>query len=365
MKEPRGAAEAGGAAEARGAAEAGGTKARSEPGGWLDEIPVRCILEDDLETRFPLPPGDRPLVEPGAAVLPGDPMLEHVRDRRIDEVVVHGRDAARPLPGSRWAPVPGRRHRDRVLEGELLAPLPGKSDRWRLVTGDHRVIVPSPVAGLVTEVRPGAEIRVRPDGRALRAAFAAGSAARGTLELATDPFGELRPGGIDVGRAGSILVVGSRIDAEALTRARAMGVRGIVVATLAGKELRDFQASEGRQRAALHAIPPFGVLVLEGAIRRSIPGPVTALLERFAGQEVALLVDPPALVFDGDDPAPAEIDPAWVRIRGGPNAGAEGRLLGSAGLWRFAAGVQLEAAFVELEGEPPMAIPLGDLERYA
>jgi len=333
--------------------------------GWLDEVGVRRLLEDDLETHFPLPPGDRPLVEPGTAVLAGDPLLEHIRDRRIDEVEVHVADGARPIPGSRWAPVPGRRHRDREIEGELLAPVPGKGDRWRLVTGDHRVILPSPVAGVVTEVRPGAEIRVRPDGRALRGAFAAGSAARGRLELATDPFGELRPGGIDVGRAGSILVVGSRIDAEALTRARAMGVRGIVVATLPGKELRDFQASERRQRAALHAIPPFGVLALDGALRRSIAAPIMALLERFAGREVALLVDPPALIFEGADPAPADIDRAWVRIRSGPNAGLEGRLIGPAGLRRFEAGVHLESAFVELEDEPLLAVPLGDLERYA
>ena len=346
------------------ATEALATEARATVDGWLDEIPVRRVLED-VETRFPLPPGDRPLVEPGTVILPGDPLLEHLRDRRIDEVVVHTRDGTRPLPGSRWAPAPGRRHRDRAIEGELLAPVPGKGDRWRLVTGDHRVILPSPVAGVVTEVRPGAEICVRPDGRALRGAFAAGSAARGRLELATDPFGELRPGGIDVARAGSILVVGSRIDAEALTRARAMGVRGIVVATLPGKELRDFRASERRQRAALHAIPPFGVLVLEGTVRRLIPGPITALLERFAGQDVALLVDPPALVFDGDDPAPVDTDRAWVRIRSGPNVGAEGRLRGPAGLWRFAAGVHLEAAFVELEDGVPIAVPLGDLERYA
>ena len=332
--------------------------------GWLDEVPVRHLLEGGLEARFPLPPGDRPLVEPGGAVLAGDPLLEHLRDRRIEEVEIKVPEADRPLPGSRWAPLPGRRRTDRDMEGELLAPVPGRADRWRMVVGDHRVTLPSPVAGVVMEVRPGAEIRLRPDGRALRGAFAAGSAARGRLELATDPFGDLRPGGIDVGRAGSILVVGSRIDAEALTRARAMGVRGIVVASLPGKELRDFQASERRQRAALHATPPFGVLALEGAVRRPIPGPVTALLERFAGQEVALLIDPPALVFEGEDPAPVEIDPTWVRIRSGPNAGAEGRVLGPAGLRRFAAGVHLEAAFVEIDGEDPVAVPLGDLERY-
>ena len=350
----------------RDGSEAGGAaRGRDVADGWLDEIPVRRLLEDDLATRFPLPPGDRPLVEPGAVVLPGDPLLEHLRDRRIDEVDVHVGEGARPVPGSRWAPAPGRRHRDREIEGELLAPVPGKSDRWRLVTGDHRVILQSPVAGVVTEVRPGAEIRVRPDGRALRAAFAAGSAARGRLELATDPFGELRPGGIDVGRAGSILVVGSRIDAEALTRARAMGVRGIVVASLPGKELRDFQASERRQRAGLHAMVPFGVLALEGALRRPIPSVIGELLERFEGREVALLVDPPALVFEANGDAAPELVPDRVRIRSGPNAGAEGRVLGLVGPRRFASGVVLEAARVAIDGEDVVDVPLGDLERFA
>jgi hypothetical protein len=332
--------------------------------GPIDEVPVRRLLVDDVVARFPLPPGDRPLVEPGGVVKAGDPLVEHLRDRRVDEVEAAVEGDERPQPGSRWTPPPGRRrHRD--AEGELLAPVPGRGNRWRLVAGDHRATLASPVAGLVTEVRAGAEIRIRPDGRSLRAAFAAGSAARGRLELATDPFGDLRPGGIDVGRVGSILVVGSRIDAEALTRARAMGVRGIVVASLPGKELRDFRASERRQMAALHAAPPFGVLVLEGAMRRAIPTPIADLLARFAGREVALLVDPPALVFEGVDPGPVALDPTWVRIRSGPNAGSEGRLLGSAGLRRFAIGIHLEAAWVEIDGEDRVAVPFGDLERYA
>ncbi len=332
----------------------------------LAEIPSRPLLERNLEARFRLPPGDRPLVEPGAQVAAGDALLEHLRDRRIEEVAVRsGDDAGRPVAGSRWAPPPGRRHRDLDREGELLTPVPGKRDRWRLVTGDHRDRLAAPLGGTVTEVRPGAEIRVRAAGPALRGAVAAGSAARGRLELATDPFGELRPGGIDVGRAGSILVVGSRIDAEALTRARAMGVRGIVVATLPVKELRDFQASERRQRAALHAMVPFGVLVLDGAVRRPLAGPVAALLERMAGTEVSLLVDPPALVFDAepeDMPLPA---PDWVRIRSGVNAGLEGRLIALLGPRRFGGNVTLEAARVAIEGEPSLDVPIGDLERLA
>ena len=100
------------------------------------------------------------------------------------------------------------------------------------------------------------------------------------------------------GLAGTILVIGSRVDAEALTRARAMGVRGVIVSGLAGKERRDFLASEARQRAALHRLPPFAVLVLDGAIRRPIAGPVAAVLEALAGRTVAITIDPPAIVFD-------------------------------------------------------------------
>ncbi len=144
-----------------------------------------------------------------------------------------------------------------------------------------------------------------------------------------------------------------------------MGVHGIVVASLPGKELRDFQASERRQRAALHPPEPFGVLVLDGALRRPISTPVTKLLEHLAGREVALLVDPPALVFAAEASELPVVPADWVRVRSGPNAGAEGRLLGLAGLRRFAAGVHLEAATVAFDGELPVDIPIGDLERLA
>jgi hypothetical protein len=335
----------------------------------LAAIPSRPLLERGLEARIPLPPGDRPLVVAGTFVDAGDPIVEHLRDRRVGEVEVKAPAGAAATPattvGGRWTPPPSRRRGDAAGDGELLAPLPGRADRWRIATGEHRVQVTSPLRGEVSAVLPGGELRIRAAGPAIRGALAAGAAAHGALELATDPFGELRPGGIDVGRAGSILVVGSRIDAEALTRARAMGVRGIVVAALPGKELRDFQASERRQRASLHAPPPFAVLALEGAVRRPIPGPIAAILERLAGTRVSLLVDPPALVFDEgpeDLPLPA---PDWVRVRGGAHAGLEGRVTGLAGIRRYAANVHLDAAWVEIDGEAPVDIPIGDLERYA
>jgi hypothetical protein len=332
---------------------------------WLETVPARRFVERGLEARFALQPGDRPLVEPGAAVTAGEALLERLRDRRVAESVIPASAREGLRAGQRWAPAApaGRRRPERAVDGELLAPVAGSRDKWRVVTADQRDIVPAPLSGTVAAIVAGAEVRVRAGGLALMGAFAAGSATHGRLELATDPFGELRAGGIDVGRAGSVLVVGARIDAEALTRARAMGVRGIVVASLPGKELRDFQASERRQRAALHPAPPFGVLVLEGATRRRIPTPVATLLETLAGRDVALLVDPPALVFEaGEDELPA-VPADWVHVRSGPAAGAEGRVLGVVGLRRFASNVWLEAARVALDGEAPVDLPLGDLER--
>jgi hypothetical protein len=334
---------------------------------WLDEVPWRPFLELGIETHLPLPPGDRPLVEVGAEVAPGDPLVEHLRDPRVDEVTLRPGTDTPPVAGSRWSAQLAirRRRRGRAdFDGELLAAIPPQRDRWRVVTGDQRDVVASPVAGRISAIRPGAEVRIAVSGSAVRGAFAAGSPARGSLALATDPFGELRPGGIDVGRAGSVLVVGSRIDAEALTRARAMGVRGIVVGSLPGKELRDFMASERRQQAALHPMPPFGVLVLAGAGRRSIPSPMIGLFQRLSGREVTILVDPPALVFEHPDVDPPDVDPDWVWIRSGPNAGSEGRVVALAGRQRFAANVTLDSARVSIDGDPAVMVALGDLERF-
>jgi len=333
----------------------------------LRMVPGRALVEPDLEIRFRLSPGDRSLVEVGQAVEAGDPLVEHTRDPRVHEVrpAAPG-EGSGARAGARWAgSVAARRGGPAAsrVEGELLARVPGSDERWQLVAGEQRDPIASPVSGTVTHIHPGGRLLVRARGLALRGALSAGSSAHGRLELATDPFGELRPGGIDVGRAGSILVVGSRIDAEALTRARAMGVRGIVAASVPGKDMRDFLASERRQRAALHPTAPFGVLVLDGPLRRPIASPVLALLEALAGREVALLVDPPALVFDATGVTIPDVPADWVRVRHGPNAGAEGRVLALIGLRRFAAGVHLDAARVAIDGEPAIDIPLVNLER--
>lgn len=331
----------------------------------LDLVVSRGLVEAGLRTTLPLRPGDRVLVGVGDVVAPDDPLVERLRDPRVEEALVAvGPDVQ---VGARWSgdAAGSLRRRVQVTDGELLAPHPGSAGRWRVVTAEQRDILASPVAGTVAAVRPGVGIEIALSGSTLRGVLAAGTISHGRLDLATDRGGEIRSGSLDVGRAGTVLVVGARIDAEALIRARAMGVRGIVVASLAGKDVRDFLASERRQRAGIHPTPPFAVLVLEGIVRRPIPASTMLVLEALAGREVAILTEPPALVFDAgglDLPRPA---PDLVRIRHGAHAGREGRFRGLAGQRRFDAGVHLEAGWVALDDGTLVAVPLNDLERRA
>jgi hypothetical protein len=323
----------------------------------LELIPTTALIEQPIDAWLALGPGDRILVSVGETVAPGTALAERLRDARLAETPTNG-----PMrPGDRWTLKPGAPGpRPAAAHGELLYESGG---RWRMAAGDRPEPLDSPVAGIVREVRPGIGIGIRATGVGMRGAFSLGGSARGRLELAAEADGEILPRALDVGAAGTILVVGARIEAEALTRARAMGVRGIVVASLATKEQRDFLASEARQRAALHRLPPLAVLVLHGTVRRAISVPAMALLESIAGREVAIVGNPPRLVFDPEGLEPARARRDAVQVRSGPLAGQAGRWDGLAGLRRFAGGTHLEAAFVRFGDDPPIAVPLADLER--
>jgi hypothetical protein len=362
----RGASAATSAAEARAGS---GTPADELRG--LDLVARRPILSGPTEVLFRLKPGDRALVAAGDAIIAGTTIAERLRDARLVELAP-GATSESAAVGDRWmmagqTGATARLRRGPGAEaGELLYEHDG---HWALAAGEHAEPVECPLAGVVRDVRPGIGIRVRAQGRGLLGVEALGDPTSGRLSLGSERsdqrHGRLRSTSLDVGLAGTILVIGSRVDAEALTRARAMGVRGVIVSGLAGKERRDFMASEARQRAALHRLPPFAVLVLDGAIRRPIAGPVAAVLERLAGATVAITVDPPAMVFDEPgvavDPPPAD----HVRVRAGEHAGEEGRWAGLAGVRRFAGGTFLESGWVVFGDDLPVSIPIADLERFA
>jgi hypothetical protein len=318
-------------------------------------VSSRPLVAEPVDVVFRLTPGDRPLVAAGDSVVVGAPIAERLRDPGLEEV--HVPATPEPQPGGRWSGSADGRA-GRLEGGELLFTW---RNRWRIAGGTLTDPLETPFAGIVRDVRPGSSITVRAAGRGLRGIVALGGPTRGRLQ--GSPDSELRAGGLDVNAAGAILVVGSRVDAETLTRARAMGVRGVVVTGLSSKERRDYLASEARQRSALHRLPPFAVLVLDGAVRRPVSGAVQALLGALTGHEVALVMNPPMLIFDLPRltvPAP----PAdLVRVRGGALGGREGRFMEAVGPRRFAGGAHLEAALVQFPDGTTAAVPLGDLER--
>jgi hypothetical protein len=120
------------------------------------------------------------------------------------------------------------------------------------------------VRGRVRSV-DAAAITVEVPGVLVRGVGGTGTAVHGELVVAVhDPGEELRAAAIDVTATGKIVVGGSRASAETMTRARAMGVAGIVLGGVLDKELRDFEAIQRRRREVGGLTGSFGVLLLEG-----------------------------------------------------------------------------------------------------
>jgi hypothetical protein len=389
----------------------------------LARVATRRILVFSPTIHFRLSPGDRALVAPGESVSTGTPIAERTPDA---EVVDAGRLDSEASGKNGGAARSGRSAQDAVTsalwrEGRLepasesraqmatrvgawpsgavrqerrRPPEPGKwwvgggerrgksgknrpaprvggtllfekQGRWHAAAGEHHQIVESPVAGIVREARNSVEVTIQAAGAAIPGAIAAGEPSRGYLDVPRLTDGELWASALDVGRAGAIVVAGSRISAQAISRARAMSIRGLIAGSVGQGELRDLEASQLRQKASLAPSVPFGLIALDGHQRRPIATPVLALLAALSGREVAIVTDPPLLIFDVSEVPLPELPPDWVRVRSGIHAGREGRLLDTAGLYRFRSGVHLEAAVVRFVDETDTTIlPFADLERF-
>ncbi len=333
--------------------------------GGLELITARPLRVEWPVVRFALTPGDRPLVLEGEAVAAGTTIARRHRASRVEELRrPSGADRAALAPGEWW---PGTEASAGRLGGKRGTPagelLYETGGRWRLAVGEQPEPLDAPTDATVVGVRPGSFISLRLAADAVPGAIAVGGPSRGRLVVMPDD-GDLRLGVLDVGLAGAIVVVGARMDAETLTRARATGIRGVVVAGLSEKERRDFLASEARQRAGVHGLAPFAVLVLDGAVRRPIASPTRSLLAAIDRREVAIVDDPPLLVYDPAGIESPEIPPDLVRVRSGPAIGREGRWMGSVGSRRFRGGVHLRAGLVRLDDDQEVAVSLADLERF-
>lgn len=354
------------------------TEAAGLVGGGTD--PIRFVAPADHPMLAPLArmrlrPADRPLVRLGDAVISGQPLMEHCRETFLLEVPARG-GLAELVPGDevdlallpQGGPI-GRVHARPDDRARLL--FTGPDGIARVALGRSPQVIVSPVDGEVEELEAG-HLAIRSGGIGLAGRIAWGQPVQGRLLLGvTSPDAELRASAIDIAAAGSILVAGARLDIEALTRARAIGVAGIICGGLVGRELRQLEESDARQRAALHTTAPFAVVALDGYGRRIVPTHAWELLVAAAGRPVGLLPDSRLAVVGGDVGGLdlPEHSPGEVRITSGEGVGRVARLVGLAGPVRRSGGMYLSSGFIEetgLDGTPRRRIvPLSDLERLA
>jgi hypothetical protein len=315
--------------------------------------------------RIPLHLADRPLVQPGQRVEMGQPIIEHFREQEAVQIESSAAVIGIP-PGSVLDNVPveqsgrlGRRssgvtYRTRVCEH-------GRDGITRLVAGEGELMVSAPAAGVIEAVTP-ARVDLRADGLAVDARVGWGRSSSGRILVAVDaPDAEIQTSRIDVAAAGAVLVVGARIDVEALSRARAIGAAAVITGGVASRDLRQLTSSEARQQAALHAAAPFGLVAFGGYGRVPIPAHLWDLLVAADGRPAGILPDSRSLIIDGD-PAPlleAVSRPAGtVRAVSGEHRDHEGRLVGLSGPRRWPGGSYAPGGFVELPG------PGGSVERH-
>lgn len=211
-------------------------------------------------------------------------------------------------------------------------------------------------------------IELRVAGALVTGVGGTGNAVHGELRVAVrEPTEELRAGTIDIGATGRIVVGGSRASAETLTRARAMGVAGIVLGGVLDKELRDFEATQLRRREVGGVRGDFSVLLLEGFGKVGFDPGLFDWFQAHDGNMASLFGDAARLYVYDADPPPARrsLPRAGDRViaHRRPHAGQGGELLRVLDLlYASASGVVARAGLVRFEDGHTAIVPLSNLE---
>jgi hypothetical protein len=331
--------------------------------------------------RIPLPRGVVPHVRTGSSVRP-------------DQVLASRRLLGPPLRVPIARPL-GRRPRDAaelvlVRVGERLErgqPLARGQDGREVRVPEHAIMLGySRTDGTALLVTLGAEtpvighvngtvLRVTPHfisvavpGARLEGVGGIGDAVHGELAVAVHTNDEeLRAGSIDVSAAGKILIGGSRASAEALTRARAMGVAGIVLGGILDKELRDFEAIQRRRREIGGMTGSFAVVLLEGYGKVALDAQLFAWFRAHAGHTASLFGHEHLLyVHDAIQPparAPRAAVGDRVIVHRRPFQGRSGVLVGILDeLHATPSGIAAVTGLVRMEDGRLVPIALANLE---
>jgi hypothetical protein len=335
---------------------------------------------DPFRHRVRLPAGATPVVAVGDTVEPGGPLAATVRPAGTLTVSL-----ARPLRRKKpevadlLAVTPGTHVRtdqplartsDREVrspaDGYFLAydPARGNAELLAVAAGDP---ILSDVRGLVVGVESDAIVVAVP-AVPVTAVAGSGPAVHGSFTvMAGQADAPLDPNLIDADAAGRVLVTGSWASAEAITRARAVGVAAIVAGGLHARDLADFAGLQHRRSLLGTAAPPFAVLALDGFGQAPMDPARFAWLLAHADREVTVLGDQRRLLVYDAAPAPSRDLRATsgdrVVIAAGPGRGQTG-LLGEILDQPLAVGSGISAVcgLVRLDGGRTVPVPLANLE---
>jgi hypothetical protein len=200
---------------------------------------------------------------------------------RVRPVVDVRRGAILARTGRRFAraataPIDGRLVHVTVDGDLLIAPV---VDEWR---------VRSTIDGVVTR-SDAAAVTVDGECWALQGLAGYGPDAIGELALAVDtPDDPLAPGRIDVRLQGRILVGGARIAAEAITRAHAVGVAGLIAGAAPAGGLRVVYGDDVDARGAPSVADRPTVLCLTGFGSGALPREIWEPLVSLAGERASI-----------------------------------------------------------------------------
>ncbi len=331
--------------------------------------------------RVRLPAGARVLVEEGHRVEPAEVLAnrrsaEEGMSLQIAARLRRSPDATADLlvarPGSRLeAGMPiasDGRGREVVVPTACLFLGYDRTDGTALIAplGEAEPVI-GHVRGEVASIS-GEALEISVAGALLAGVGGIGGAVHGELMVAvTEPDEELRAGAIDVSAAGRILVGGSRASAETLTRARAIGVAGVVLGGVLEKELRDFEASQVRRRALGAASSDFAVVIVMGYGKVGLEGRLFDWFREHDGHTASLFgADARLYVYEASPPPrtrPLAVggDPVIGLRR--PFAGAPGRVVRILdGLQGAEVGGALRSAIVRFGDGRTAVVPLANLE---
>ena len=267
--------------------------------------------------------------------------------------------------GERLAAI-GTREVTAPVAGLVLAISPLDGTLLLAPFGPEEAIV-GHVTGKIRDIDEGS-ITVEVPAARLRGVGGSGDAVHGQIALSVqNPDDELRAPAIDSSATGKILVGGSRASAETLTRARAMGVAGIVLGGILDKELRDFEAIQRRRREAGGLTASFAVLVLEGFGKVGIDPQVFTWLRTQAGRMASLFgADQMLYVYEaGDVPTRRPLPRPGERVvsRGRPYQGRGGVVVSVLdGLHATPSGISARMAVVRFDDGRLTTLPLANID---